>query len=148
MKESVLLETKPLVDSIRHFIWDPSGRSANSQEHFITIVDVKLGGQNLQNLGNKLWGIGEKRLSDNTFSASLVSSKSRFCLRTGTERALCHTSTHILPGIRMRRLRCPSSRHCEKEWKRKPNKWKWNLFFRCYTDHNRLYRLSNLARGL
>ena len=25
MEESVLLGTKPLVDSIRHFIWDPSG---------------------------------------------------------------------------------------------------------------------------
>ena len=25
MEESVLQGTKPLVDSIRHFIWDPSG---------------------------------------------------------------------------------------------------------------------------
>lgn len=54
-----------------------------------------------------------------TFSASFVSSKSRFCLRTGTGRALCHTSAHMLPGIRMRKLRCPSSRHYERERRRR-----------------------------
>ena len=35
MEESVLLETKPLVDSIRHFIWDQSGEFP-----YVTLMSV------------------------------------------------------------------------------------------------------------
>ena len=50
-----------------------------------------------------VWEI-DNVLFELTFSASLVSSKSRFCFRTGTGRALSQTSCHILPGIFMRWL--------------------------------------------
>ena len=44
-----------------------------------------------------------------TFSASFVSSKSRFCLRAGTALALFQTSTHMFPGIVIRWLNWPAT---------------------------------------
>lgn len=49
-----------------------------------------------------------------TFSASCVASNSGFCRLTGTGSALCHASTHVLPGSCIRSLRCPLA-HCRED---------------------------------
>ena len=51
--------------------------------------------------------ISAKPNYSHTFSASLVSSKRRFCLREGTGLALFHASSHGLPATSIRPLNRP-----------------------------------------